>query len=188
MNRSMLGGILIGVAVAAAGAAVANFGLTRATTRYAEVLDVKPVRQTIRAPREECQDVAVERQRPAKDPKRIAGTAVGVVVGGALGSQVGHGNGAKLATVAGAAAGGYAGNRIQRHEQQTDTYAAIERRCRAVAEQQSEVIGYDVRYRIGDTVDVVRTSQQPGGKRIPLKDGRLLIEGGAAPDTLPPRG
>lgn len=40
------------------------------------------------------------------------GTGIGAVVGGALGHQVGGGNGKKLATVAGALLGGYAGNEI----------------------------------------------------------------------------
>lgn len=40
------------------------------------------------------------------------GTGVGAVVGGVLGHQVGGGNGKKLATVAGALLGGYAGNEV----------------------------------------------------------------------------
>ena len=182
MNRSMLGGVLIGVAIAAGGAAVASFGLSGQTTHYAEVLDVKPVRQTIRSPRAECRDEAVQKQRPTKDPNRIAGTAIGAVLGGVIGSQVGHGDGAKLATVAGAAAGGYAGNRVQKHEQETNTYATTEHHCRTVEDQKSEIVGFDVRYRLGDTVDVVRTKHRPGA-RIPVKDGRLLIEGGQSPQS-----
>lgn len=40
------------------------------------------------------------------------GTGLGAVVGGVLGHQVGGGNGKKLATVAGALLGGYAGNEV----------------------------------------------------------------------------
>lgn len=40
------------------------------------------------------------------------GTGIGAVVGGVLGHQVGGGNGKKLATVAGALLGGYAGNEV----------------------------------------------------------------------------
>jgi uncharacterized protein YcfJ len=182
MNRSMLMGVLIGVAVAAGGAAVAGFGLAGRATRYADVLDVTPVNRTVRTPREECGDVTVEKQRPVKDEERIAGSAIGAVIGGVLGHQVGGGNGKTLATVAGAAAGGYAGNRVQKNLQDKDTYAATERRCRTVEDAHPKVVGYDVRYRLGDTVDVVRTKQRPG-ERIPVKDGRLVLDGAAAPQT-----
>lgn len=42
------------------------------------------------------------------------GVVGGAVLGGLLGSQVGGGNGKKLATVGGAVAGGYAGNEIEK--------------------------------------------------------------------------
>jgi outer membrane lipoprotein SlyB len=44
------------------------------------------------------------------------GAVGGAVVGGLLGSAIGGGSGKKLATVAGAAAGGYAGNEIEKRE------------------------------------------------------------------------
>lgn len=43
-----------------------------------------------------------------------AGAVTGALVGGLLGNRVGGGNGRKLATVAGAVGGGYAGNEIER--------------------------------------------------------------------------
>jgi uncharacterized protein YcfJ len=180
MNRSMVIGVVIGVAVAAGGAAVAGFGFAGRADRYAEVLDVKPVERTVRTPREQCADVAVETQRPVKDENRIVGSAIGAVIGGVLGHQVGGGNGRTLATVAGAAAGGYAGNRVQRNLQDKDTYPATEQRCRAVEDARKEVVGYDVRYQLGDRVDVVRLKDRPGD-RIPVKDGRLVTDSGGAP-------
>jgi len=182
MNRSMVIGIVIGVSVAAGGAALAAFGLAERTNRYAEVLDVKPVHRTVRTPREECTDVAVEKQRPVKDDNRIAGSAIGAVIGGVLGHQVGGGSGKTLATVAGAAAGGYAGNRVQKNLQDKDTYQTTEQRCRTVEDAKQELVGYDVRYKLGDTVDVVRMKQRPA-ERIPVRDGRLVIDGGSAPQT-----
>jgi uncharacterized protein YcfJ len=47
-----------------------------------------------------------------------------------LGHQVGRGKGKTLATVAGAVGGGYAGKKIQEHQQAKHTH--IERRCRKV--------------------------------------------------------
>jgi uncharacterized protein YcfJ len=182
MNRSTLIAVVIGIAVAGGGAAVAGLGFAGRATRYADVLDVKAVHRTVRTPREECADVAVEKQRPVKDEDRIAGSALGAVIGGVLGHQVGGGNGKTLATVAGAAAGGYAGNRVQKELQQKDTYQDTEHRCRTVEDAKQEVVGYDVRYKLGDTVDVVRLKERPG-ERIPVKDGRLVIEHGAAPQS-----
>ena len=177
MNRSMIIGLVIGVAVAAGGAAVAGFGLAGHSTRYAEVLDVKPVHKTLHLPRQECNDVTVEKQRPVQDENRIAGSAIGAVVGGVIGHQIGGGNGKTVATVAGAAAGGYAGNRVQKHMQDNDTYQTTEQQCRTVEDTQQETVGYDVRYKLGDTVDVVRMKHEPGS-RIPVKDGKLVIDDG----------
>ena len=100
--------------------------------KYAEVMAVKPVTETIKTPREECRDVAVTRQRPVQDQHQIAGTAIGAVVGGLLGNQVGGGNGKKLATVAGAVAGGAAGRQIQGNHQQKTGDRVVERRCERV--------------------------------------------------------
>jgi uncharacterized protein YcfJ len=184
MNRSMVIGVVIGVAVAAAGAAVAGYGFGGfggGGPRYADVLDVKPVHKTVRTPRQECADVAVEKQRPVQDEHQVAGSALGAIVGGVIGHQVGGGSGKTLATVAGAAAGGYAGNRVQKHMQDTDTYQTTEQRCQTVEDAKQEVVGYDVRYKLGDTVDVVRLKERPSGDRLPVKDGHVVIEGGAAP-------
>jgi uncharacterized protein YcfJ len=48
----------------------------------------------------------------------VVGMGIGAVVGGLLGNQVGSGNGRKLATIAGAIGGGYAGNEIAKRNQQ----------------------------------------------------------------------
>ena len=107
MNKSMLTGILVGAAVATAGGAIAGYtAFADRTPTEADVLDVAEITQTQRTPREVCNDVAVTRQKPVQDQNRILGTLAGAVVGGALGNQVGGGNGKKIATVAGAAAGG----------------------------------------------------------------------------------
>lgn len=50
------------------------------------------------------------------------GMIAGGVVGGLLGNQVGGGNGKKIATVAGAVGGGYAGHEIERRTRSATTY------------------------------------------------------------------
>lgn len=54
----------------------------------------------------------VEVKEVAPSEVNYGGTAIGAVVGGVLGNQVGGGNGKKAATVLGAIAGGVAGNQI----------------------------------------------------------------------------
>lgn len=85
------------------------------------------------------------------------GMIAGGVIGGLLGNQVGGGNGRKVATVAGAVGGGYAGHQIEK--------------------QQRTVTSYQVRVRMED--GVVRTfsyDNQPqwaAGDRVRVVDGQL---------------
>lgn len=85
------------------------------------------------------------------------GMIAGGVIGGLLGNQVGGGNGRKVATVAGAVGGGYAGHQIEK--------------------QQRTVTSYQVRVRMED--GAVRTfsyDNQPhwgAGDRVRIIDGQL---------------
>ncbi len=54
-----------------------------------------------------------------------AGAIVGAVVGGVLGNQVGKGDGKTAATVLGAAGGAYAGNEVQKRNQQSQAPDAL---------------------------------------------------------------
>lgn len=53
------------------------------------------------------------------------GAIIGAVVGGVLGNQVGKGDGKTAATVVGAAGGAYAGNEIQKRNQQSQQPDAV---------------------------------------------------------------
>lgn len=172
MSKQMITGAVLGAVIATAGGAAGYKYVNR--DQYADVLDVKPIMQTIKTPREECHDEQVTHTRPVKDENRIAGTAIGAVIGGVLGNQVGGGNGKKLATVAGAAAGGYAGNKTQQHMQQNDTYTTVEQRCRTVMDKSEKVSGYEVRYRYKDKEDTIQMDHEPGNK-IPVKNGELVL-------------
>ncbi|WP_062356903.1 glycine zipper 2TM domain-containing protein [Pseudoxanthomonas mexicana] len=78
----------------------------------------------------ECRNVEV--QKNSRDPNRVAGTAIGAVVGGLLGNQVGSGNGKKVATVGGAIAGGAIGRKVQGNSQEHKGNRVVERRCERV--------------------------------------------------------
>jgi uncharacterized protein YcfJ len=172
MNKSLLIGLVLGAIVITAGGAIA--GLDLFEPKFAEVLDVDPVTKKIQTPREECRQVAVTRQTPVKDQKRITGTVIGAVVGGVLGSQIGSGDGRKIATAAGAAAGGYAGNKTQQSLQQRNTTTVMETQCKTVYDTSQKVIGYDVKYQLGKQTETVRMDFDPG-KRIPVEDGKLVL-------------
>ncbi len=173
MNKSMVVGAVLGAVAVTAGGAVATYNLVSGP-EYAEVLAVKPVKETIKTPRQVCQDVTVTRQKPVQDQHRIAGTAIGAVVGGLLGNQVGGGNGKKIATVAGAVGGGYAGNKVQGSMQANDTYTTTETRCSTVTDTSEKVIGYDVKYQLDGKEGRVRMDNDPGS-RIPVEDGQLVL-------------
>lgn len=174
MNKSLVTGLVIGAAVVTAGAAIGGLNVFDRKPKYADVIDVEPVSETIRTPRQECTDQAVTRQKPVKDDKRITGSVIGAVVGGVLGSQVGSGSGRDAATVAGAAAGGYAGNKTQQRIQNNATYQTTETQCETVYDSHEKVVGYDVKYRLGDETGTVRMDEKPGD-RIPVVDGELVL-------------
>lgn len=176
MNKSMLVGAVLGAVGVTAGGAVATYSLVgNSGPEYAEVLAVQPINETVKTPREVCNDVAVTHQRPVKDQHQIAGTVLGAVAGGLLGNQVGGGTGKKIATVAGAVGGGYAGNKVQEHMQESDTYTTTETRCKTVTDTSQQLVGYDVKYQLDGKVGQVRMDHDPG-RQIPVtKEGQLIV-------------
>jgi len=175
MDKSMVKGVVLGGAamVALTAAGVTGYKVMSRPT-FANVVAVKEVTQTVSTPREECQDVQVQKQAPVKDQNRVTGTVIGGVAGGLLGSTIGGGKGKTVATVAGAAGGAYAGNQVQKNMQQKDVETTTERRCRNVNDTSRKLIGYDVTYRLEGKEGVVRTTFQPGAT-IPVKDGQLVL-------------
>jgi uncharacterized protein YcfJ len=180
MDKSMLTGVIAGAIAVTAIGGIAGYRALNPKPEFAEVLAAKPVTETTKTPKEVCDDVTVNEQAPVKDPNRIAGTAIGAVAGGLVGSQIGGGSGRTLATVAGAAAGGYAGHQVQKGMQEKDTVSRTETRCKTVYESHTKTVGYDVRYRLGKEEGQVRMDQPPG-PRIPVKDGQLQLDAPAEP-------
>ncbi len=175
MDASMIKGIAIGVSSIAVLGAVGTAGYKVVSgPKYAEVVSVKEVKETIETPREECADRVVTRRAPVQDQHRVTGTVIGAAAGGLLGSQIGGGSGRTVATIAGAAAGGYVGNRVQKNMQDKDVVQSTERRCKTVIDTSERIAGYDVAYRLDGKEGAVRLAQHPG-PQIPVKDGQLQI-------------
>ena len=176
MNKSMLVGTVFGAGLATAVGGIAGYRMLSGP-EYAQVVAVTAVTESVKTPREECNDQVVTRQEPVKDQHKIAGTVIGAVAGGLLGDAIGGGGKNTAAKIAGAAAGGYAGNKTQGKMQQNDTYQTTERVCNTVYDVSDRTVGYDVKYRIGDTPGEVRMDHDPGDT-IPLHDGELVIARG----------
>lgn len=177
MGKAMIVGVVCGALGLAASGMASAYGLGEREPEYADVLAVQPVREEGGAPRDACREVEMSRPAEVKDQQQIAGTLIGAVAGGLLGSQVGSGSGKKLAAVAGAVAGGYAGNKIQETLQARNTQTTTETRCDGVAGNGYDygVVGYDVKYRLGQEVGWVRMDHDPGAQ-IPVRNGRLQLD------------
>jgi uncharacterized protein YcfJ len=138
MSKSMLIGVVAGMAVATAGGVLGyqylggqtNEPAVEAEPVVATAPAAAPAARTAAAPAEECWDEEVATTADPKDRHRIAGTAIGAVVGGAIGKDVGDRD---ITTAAGAAAGALIGRKIQEEIQEnredTRTTTTTERRC-----------------------------------------------------------
>ncbi len=132
MNKSMLMGVVAGVGVATAGGVLGYqfLGKQGAEVAVEEQAPAAAAPRTAAAPAQECWDEEVAVTADPKDEHRIAGTAIGAVVGGAVGKDLGDRD---LTTAAGAAAGALIGRKVQeefqenRADQRTTT--TVERRC-----------------------------------------------------------
>ncbi|WP_342594357.1 glycine zipper 2TM domain-containing protein [Salinicola lusitanus] len=171
MNKPIIIGGVIAALGIAGGIAVGSYQSSESGPRYAEIVSVEPIVQTTDTPREVCKNVTVTHQRPAKDENRIAGTAIGAIVGGVVGNQFGGGSGKKIMTAAGAVGGGVAGNQVQQQMQQGDTYQTTEQRCSTVNDSKEETVGYDVRYRYDGEVHEAKLDEKPDGDRVLMRDG-----------------
>ncbi|HHW4681011.1 MAG TPA: glycine zipper 2TM domain-containing protein [Xylella taiwanensis] len=142
--------------------------ITEKKTVYGQVVSVDPIRDTttMTAPREICRDVMVQQRLPERDGN-VGGTAVGLLIGGLVGNQFGHGNGRKALTAAGAVAGGFIGNEVDREHVGGRVVERTERRCHSENSmvQTSHVSGYSVTYRKDDgTTGTLRMSSKPGDR------------------------
>src|ERR1700756_5634711 len=179
VNKSLVTGLVIGAVVAVGATAVAGLKMMHKAPEYAEVIKVTPLTKTIHTPRQDCHDETVTHQAPVKDQHQVIGTVAGAEIGGVIGHQIGGRRGRDIATVAGAAGGGYAGNRIQKNLQDKDTYNTTEQKCATVYDTSQRRTGYEVRYRLNGKESTVKMDHDPGD-RIPVRDGQLVLDGPGA--------
>lgn len=106
------------------------------------------------------------------------GVVVGAIVGGALGHQVGKGDGRTAATIAGAVIGGSIGHNIDRNNGDREYRGSdgVVRRCRTVEGRgnRRRSDGFEVSYRYGGQVYQTYTRRHPGRMLRVLVDVRPL--------------
>jgi uncharacterized protein YcfJ len=175
----MVTGLVIGAVVAVSATALAGLKMMHKAPEYAEVVQVTPLTKTVRTPRQDCHDETVTHRAPVKDEHQVIGTIAGAVIGGVLGHQIGGGAGRDIATLAGAAGGGYAGNRIQKNLQDKDTYTTTGQKCATVYDSSQRRTGYEVLYRLNGQESTVRMDHDPG-ERIPVRNGQLVLDDSGA--------
>lgn len=134
-SRTALGGAAALLVVAVAGCDALS------GPKFADVVSVKEAKETIRTPREVCEDVVVQKQAPVQDKNRIAGKVIGGVAGGVLGHQIGGGRGQDVATAVGAVGGAAVGANVGRGS----TYTQNVQKC-AVVPGSAQPSYWDVTY------------------------------------------
>ena len=146
---------------------------------YAKVIDAIPVVETyqVNRPVEQCWDERVSRNNSRHNRRHSSRTpeVLGAIIGGVIGNQFGHGDGRKIATVAGAVLGNSVGrdikyknrnNRKHRNERyEQGRYESVQR-CELTDSYVTEerVVGYDVSYKYRGNVFHTQMPQEPGRK------------------------
>ena len=173
--------IALALAVANAGAQPYPGDPEGVSYGYATVLRVTPAYETVRTvdQQQQCDDGGYVREH--RDT--TGGTILGAVIGGALGNQVGKGDGRKAATVAGAVAGGAIGHSIAKN---SDRYQSAPCRAVDVEHEDRRRVGYDVEYNYKGEVYVARMGYDPGN-RVRVRVSVLPVDDGMPPPPPPPR-
>jgi uncharacterized protein YcfJ len=137
-----------------------------ADAEYARVVSVTPMT----GPRQVCTNETVTEQRKPDDHHQVAGTVIGAIAGGVIGSQFGGGRGRTLATVGGAVGGGVVGKEVQKNHQSKDTVTHVVKRCHMVDQPAGAAPVYDVVYAYqGENVHV-RLDHDPGDRlALPIR-------------------
>jgi uncharacterized protein YcfJ len=174
LNKSLAVGLILGAVTATAAGAVAGYKMM-STPTSANVISATAITKTVKTPRRECHDEQVVHQKEPKDEHRLVGTGVGAVVGGLLGSRIGGGNTRIVTGLAGAAAGGYAGNKIQEKMQNGNTYTTTRKSCVTAYDSREEQAGYDVVYELDGKRHQIHMDHDPG-HTIPVQDGQVIAD------------
>lgn len=129
------------------------------TYGYAQVMRVDPVYQLVSDGRS---GPRCDRRHRGDGGDPRGGAVLGAIIGGALGHQVGKGDGRKAATVAGAAIGGTIGYQVDKNNG-SDPQRRVECTTSGYYETR-ELVGYDVEYQYKGERYVSRLPYDPGNR------------------------
>lgn len=160
MDKRMILGIAIGVALATGGAVLAT-RVSNAPPEFVDIVRVTPEIEKVTTPREVCRQISTTRSVP-RDDNLNNGTIIGALVGGAIGNQVGDGRGRDAATVAGLVAGGYAGREIDRRHRKTRAVTDTSTSCKTVMKTVDQQVGFRVTYALDGQRRSVLMDRDPG--------------------------
>lgn len=148
--------------------AVPAFAVSQSTVIDAQVVDVQPIVETVseRIPHEICREetVRVVDRRYGRYSRAVP-TAVGAVLGGAVGNVLGRNSSKEdVITVAGAVLGGTIGNNRAGPNVNGDSYYVTEDVCTTEYEyrERERINGYRVSYQYGDSIYETRMDRDPG--------------------------
>jgi uncharacterized protein YcfJ len=156
----------VAAAVAAGSEPIADNAATPDGVEFARVISV----QKIPGPRQICTDQTVVERREPEDKHKVAGTVIGAIAGGVIGSQFGGGRGRTVATVGGAVAGGAIGRKVQGNHQDQDTVTRVVKHCRPATKEEEGQALYDVVYAYQGQNLHVRLDHDPGDRiELPVR-------------------
>lgn len=179
MNNLLIAGVIAAPLVA--GSAVGGYALYQdqqeenSRARIVEVAEVTTI-EKVPVSRQECwkeKVVKVHYEKQGKESWKVGSTALGALIGGAIGHQIGNGRGQDVATVAGAAIGGKIGHDVYKKDHQPKRVENVtyEPRCKTVTDYQSveKPNGYDVTYEYKGQTYTTHMDEAPQGEYIPVQ-------------------
>jgi uncharacterized protein YcfJ len=120
------------------------------------VLSSTPVIQQVAVPRQVCSNQPMVVQQPNSG----AGTVIGGLAGGAIGNQIGHGDGRAAATILGVVGGALLGNRIESNNNAAQVQNF--QNCTTQTSYENRTVGYNVAYEYGGRQYNVQMPNDPG--------------------------
>ena len=160
-------------ALGLASCCVANMAMA-APGPVGTVVSSTPITAQVPVPVQQCFDQPVAVQQPNTG----GGAVAGALIGGLLGSTVGHGGDRAVATGVGAVAGAVVGNSVEAAN--NPPVASTVRRCQTVTQYEPRTIGYDVVYEYQGQRYSTRLAQNPGAQIA------LNVTAAGAMDSAPP--
>ena len=162
------------VLFSAMGVALASLGTAAGAEEVGRVISSTPVIQQVAVPRQVCntQPMAVQQ------PNSGGGGVIGALAGGAIGNQIGHGDGRAVATIIGLVGGALLGNQIESNNNAGQVQNV--QQCGTQMSYENRTVGYNVQYEYAGKQYDVQLPYDPG------QTIRLQLTPVGAASTPPP--